>query len=135
MRRSIMFLICAVGLVLSLACGGTSGTVVGADTEPVPQSTGDRHIVNGDGCPEDEGYTYVQGGTSYGGCRFESGNITLRVYCSGEYNRNFLRGQAGPVWRSDDEPSRRGLQVFWPGGDGPDGTGFACVKERCFDCE
>lgn len=131
MKRVWVFLICAVGLVMGPACGGTGGG--GGSTEAVPQSTSDTYILNGNGCPDS--FTYVRSGGSYGGCTFEPGSIVLDVYCNGEFNRYFNRFESGPVWRSDDEPSKRGLQVFWPGGDGVDDKGFACVKERCFDCE
>ena len=116
MNRVWLFLICAVILVVGLACGGTSGTVAGAGA-------------GGDGCPD--GFTYIRAGGSFGGCRFEPGAIVLYVYCEtgSEYTAYFNRLDSGPVWRSDDEPSKRGLQVFWPGGD------FACAKDRCFDCE
>ena len=141
MKRAWMFSICVLGLVVGLACGmagagsgdtGSAGTGSG-DTEPVGESTGDTYMLNGNGCPD--GFTYVRSGGSYGGCTFEHGSIVLEVYCNGEFNRDFNRFESGPVWRSDSEPSKRGLQVFWPGGDGVDGKGFACVKERCFDCE
>lgn len=117
MRRAWMFLVCALGLVVSLACVRSV----------TPRSTGDEYVLNGDGCPDD--FTYVRAGGSYGGCTFEPGSITLRVFCDGEFNRNFNRFESGQVWR-DDESSERGLQVFWPGGDGSDGNGFACVKDR-----
>jgi len=148
MKRGIVFL----GLVLfigyaavSTACGA-SGTVTGASDDgatsgiegiaPASQSTGGTHILNGNGCPD--GYTYVRAGGSYGGCRFEPKDIKLYAYCDPSdehYTRSFNRGAGGALWRSDSEPSERGLQVFWPGGDGVDGKGFACVKERWFDCD
>jgi len=85
-------------------------------------STGSAYILDGDGCPD--GYTFVRDGGDYGGCTFETGDPHLKVYCNGEFNRNITTYESGPVWRSDDEPSERGLQVFWPGG------AFACVRER-----
>lgn len=85
-------------------------------------STGDAYILNGDGCPDS--YTFVHAGGDYGGCVFEPDEHVLKVYCGGEFNRDITTYESGPVWRSDSEPSERGLQVFWPGG------GFACVKER-----
>ena len=137
MRSKFFVVVLALVLLLSLAYG-PAGTAAGAgddDSGPVGKSTGDKYILNGNGCPEDNGYTYVRAGGSFGGCTFKPGGIVLEVYCNGEFNRYFNRFESGPVWRSDDEPSKRGLQVFWPGGDGVDGKGFACVKERCFDCE
>ena len=138
MKRSIVMLGLAliVGYIAISGTCGTSGSVTGAgdaDTGPVGESTGDTYMLNGNGCPDS--FTYVRSGGSYGGCTFEHGSMVLDVYCNGEHNRYFNRFESGPVWRSDDEPSKRGLQVFWPGGDGVDGKGFACVKERCFDCE
>jgi len=127
-----VWLICAVGLVLvlNLACGGTSGTgAAGA-------STGDKYILNGNGCPDK--FTYVRAGGNYGGCRFEPGDITLQAFCDPNdihATKSFMRFENGPLWRAGDTDSKRGLQVFWPGGGGVDGKGFACVKERCFDCE
>jgi len=118
----------------AVAGGGDDGATSGVDgIAPASQSTGDEYILNGNGCPDS--FTYVRAGGSFGGCTFEPGSITLRVYCGGEYNRDFNRGQSGPVWRSDDEPTTRGLSVFWPGGGGADGNGFACVKDRYIDCE
>lgn len=132
MKRVWLFLICAVVLIVGLACG-PAGTVAGAgDGGPVGESTGDVFMLNGDGCPS--GYAYVRSGGSYGGCTFKPRNIYLTVYCGGD-SYTFNLGDSGPVWRSDGEPSKRGLTVFWPGGDGVDGQGFACVKERCVDCD
>ena len=85
-------------------------------------STGDAYILSGDGCPDS--FTFVHDGGSYGGCTFEVGSIYLKVYCNGEFNRDITTYESGPVWRSDSEPSERGLQVFWPGGN------FSCAKER-----
>ena len=126
MQSKFFVVVLALVLLLSPACGG-AGTAADAgdgDSGPVGESTGDTYILNGDGCPD--GFHYIRAGASYGGCTFEPGSIVLDVYCNGEHNRNFLRGQAGPLKRySGAEP---GLQVYWPGGDGADGNGFACVK-------
>jgi len=86
-------------------------------------STGDAYIMDGDGCPDS--YTFVSSGGTYGSCVFEPDEHVLKVYCNGEFNRDIMRYESGPVWRSDSEPSAAGLQVFWPGS-----SGFACVKER-----
>jgi len=140
MKRTLVMLglVLFVGYAAVSGTCGASGTVAGADTGPVGKSTGDTYMLNGNGCPEDHGYTYVRAGGSYGGCRFEPGSIKLYVYCDPDdvhHTKYFTRFENGPLWREGDTDPKRGLQVFWPGGDGADGKGFACVKERCIDCE
>ena len=136
MQSKFFVVVLALVLLLSLACG-TAGTAAGAgDSGPVGESTGDKYILNGDGCPDS--FHYIRAGGSYGGCRFEPGDIKLYVYCDPNdvhHTKYFTRFENGPLWREGDTDPKRGLQVFWPGGDGANGNGFACVKERCFDCE
>lgn len=120
-------LVIAVGFLLlvlpaAVCSRDVPGSTTTAETDRPGTSTGDAYILDGDGCPD--GFTYVRDGGDYGGCTFEIGYGPLKVYCNGEFNRNITTYESGPVWRSDDEPSERGLQVFWPGGV------FACVRER-----
>jgi hypothetical protein len=113
-------LVVTILMLLARGCGNcVSGT---ERTDRPGPSTGNTFIMDGDGCPGR--YTYVREGAVYGGCTFTTNTQVLKVDCGDTSTVEVTRYESRPVWRSDSEPSSRGLQVFWPGG------AFACVKER-----